>query len=70
MVADQVQAWALLAFEEGVADEVERRVPVSVLEDAPGGEVAPDVGMGLLGADQEGAALLFGDGQRGVGFGE
>lgn len=35
----------MLAFEEGVSFEVEGRVPVVVLDDVPGAEVPPEVGI-------------------------
>ncbi len=44
VIADQIDAGCLRAFEEGVSFEVEGRVPIVVLDDVPGAEATPEVG--------------------------
>ena len=45
VIADQIEARCLLAFQEDVSFEVEGWVPMVVLDDFPGAEVPPEVGI-------------------------
>jgi len=44
VIADQIDAGCLLAFEEGASFEVEGQIPLMALDDVPGAEVAPEAG--------------------------
>ena len=45
VVTDQVETGSLFALQENVAFKVECRVPVVILDDVPGIEVPPEVGI-------------------------
>ncbi len=70
VVADQVQVRSLYGIEQIVSEQMECRVPELVLEDFPIAEVAVEIGMALFRAEEDGSALLTGDGQGGNVFRE